>query len=195
MPQNDCPHTDEALVARLRSGDSQAFALIHARYRRPLLDFARHRLGARRQEAEDVLQDALIRAYRALLSDDRPVELRPWLYRIVANRVVDELRRPLRAIPTDISAQPERLCCAPSPLAATTAREELATLVADVVALPTRQREALVGQALDGVPHEQLAERLGTTVAGSKALVNRARVTLLGARRERVLAEDLLRAA
>jgi RNA polymerase sigma factor (sigma-70 family) len=195
MTHTDCPLSDDVLVARLRSGDPDAFAIIHVRYRRPLLDFARHRLGARREEAEDLLQDALIRAYRALLADDRPIELRPWLYRIVANRVVDELRRPLRAIPTDISAHAERLCCAPTGLAATTAREELADVVADVIALPVRQREALVGQALDGVPHEQLAERLGTTVAGSKALVNRARVTLLSARRDRARAEDLRRAA
>ena len=187
----DSSLTDEALVARLRSGDTQAFTLIHARYRRPLLEFARYRLGAKRDEADDVIQDAFVRAYRALLSDDREVELRPWLFRIVANRVVDELRRPVHAIPTDISAQPERLCCAETPLAATTAREELADVVADVISLPARQREALVGQALDGVPHEVLARRLGTTVAGSKALVNRARVHLLDARRER----DLLQAA
>lgn len=191
MPQIDSSHTDEALVARLRSGDTQAFTLIHARYRRPLLEFARHRLGARRDEADDVIQDAFIRAYRALLSTDREVELRPWLFRIVANRVIDELRRPLRTVATDLSDHPERLCSEQTPLAAATAREDLADVVADVISLPARQREALVGQALDGVPHEVLARRLGTTVAGSKALVNRARGQLLSARRER----DLLRAA
>lgn len=189
--QTDSTTTDAALVARLRSGDTEAFALIHARYRRQLLDFARHRLGARRDDAEDVLQDAFIRAYRALLADDRDLELRPWLFRIVANRAIDELRRPLRAVPTDIAAQPDRHCCAETPLAAATAREDLADVVADVIALPVRQRQALVAQAVDGVPHEQLAQRLGTTVAGSKALVNRARGHLLSARRDR----DLRRAA
>ena len=187
MPTIDSSHTDGALVARMRSGDTLAFSLIHARYRRPLLEFARHRLGARRDEADDVLQDAFIRAHRALLADDREVELRPWLYRIVANRVVDELRRPMHAVPTDIAEHSAIQGCTESPLAATTAREELADVVADVIRLPTRQREALVGQAVDGVPHTVLAQRLGTTVAGSKALVNRARGQLLSARRERDL--------
>ena len=185
MPRIDCTDTDEALVARVRSGDPRAFALIDARYRRRLLEFARRRLGARRGEAEDILQDVFIRAYRGLLNSDRDVELRPWLFRITANRVVDELRRSVRSVPSDLSEHPERLCPAPGPLAVAAAREELAGVLADVVDLPRRQREALIGQAVNGVPHHLLAQHLGTTVQGSKALVNRARTSLLVARNDR----------
>ena len=121
MQRIDRIDTDEALVARVRSGVTRAFALIHARYRRRLLEFARRRLDARQGEAEDILQDVFIRAYRGLLTSDREIELGPWLFRITANRVVDELRRPLRAVPSDLSEQSERVCSAPGPLAVTVA--------------------------------------------------------------------------
>jgi RNA polymerase sigma factor (sigma-70 family) len=182
--------TDEALVARVRMGDARAFALIHARYRRRLLEFACRRLGARREEAEDVLQDVFIRAYHGLLGSDREVDLRPWLFRITANRVIDELRRPRHFVPSDFSEQPERHCPAPGPLAVAAAREELADVLADLVDLPRRQRQALVSQAVSGIPHELLAQHLGTTVPGSKALVNRARVTLHHARSDRLRLMD-----
>ncbi|HEV2062078.1 MAG TPA: sigma factor, partial [Solirubrobacteraceae bacterium] len=78
------PHarTDEQLVAAFRAGREEAFEVIAERYRDRLVAYARHMLRARGQSAaEDVVQDVLLRAYRALRADSRPMALRAWLYR------------------------------------------------------------------------------------------------------------------
>jgi RNA polymerase sigma-70 factor (ECF subfamily) len=182
MQTNDSTADDAALVARVRAGDPTAFAAIHARLGGELLAYARAHLGARREEAEDVVQDAFIRAYRALLADDRPVVLRPWMYAIVRNRVIDELRR----APRLLVAEPKAVGpVAEDPSAAVAWHEELDAVLADVAALPERQRHALVRQAVDGEPHERIAARLGTSVGATKNLVNRARTTLVASRAQR----------
>src|SRR3954470_5588479 len=86
--------TDDQLVALFRLGYDEAFDVIHDRYRQRLLAYTRQMLGGARTDAEDVLQDVFLRAYRALRHDDRPVTLRAWLYRVAHNRCVDHLRRP-----------------------------------------------------------------------------------------------------
>jgi polyisoprenoid-binding protein YceI len=88
-------HSDEVLIERLRSGDPLAFDVIDARYRRALTRHAEWRLGpARRALAEELVQETFLRAYRSLMAGDREVLLRPWLYRILQNAIVDEQRRP-----------------------------------------------------------------------------------------------------
>ncbi len=86
--------SDEQLVASFRGGSEEAFRAIHDRYRVRLLAYSRQMLGGSRQDAEDVLQDVFVRAYRALRAHDRPVSLRAWLYRIAHNRCIDQLRCP-----------------------------------------------------------------------------------------------------
>jgi len=113
--------TDAALVARVRRGDEAAFALIDARYRAPLRGFARRLLGGRGELADDVVQEALWRAYRALTADDRPIELRPWLHRIVRNLCFDEHRRPA----AEPVAAVERLRLAEDPSSVVLRRERL----------------------------------------------------------------------
>ncbi len=168
---------DTTLVRRLRAGDPTAFPEIHRRYRRELERHAARLLGSRVTGAEDVVQEAFARAHRALLADNREVVLRPWLHTLVHNRCLDELRRPAAPLPTG----DERFEC-PSdtvdPAWVLGRREELRAVVADVVALPARQRDVLVRHELGGVPHAQLAADLGISVAGSKSLANRARETL-----------------
>src|SRR3954451_19943379 len=88
--------SDERLVALVRAGRDDAFGAIHDRYRDRLLAFARRLLAATGHDAEDVVQDALIRALAALRSSDAEMNLKPWLYMIVRNRAVDDLRRPAR---------------------------------------------------------------------------------------------------
>ena len=151
--------SDDELVARFRSGDDAPFDEIHRRYRGPL-----HRLRAAHaqgtgHDADDVVQDAFIRAYRGLRVTDRPMALRPWLYMIVRNRALDELRSPqragayddefaLNAVPTTDAAQ-----CVQE-------RDEMRRLVAEIARLPERQRMALVMREFDGCSHVETARRL-----------------------------------
>ena len=169
--------SDEALVERTRAGSDTAFEAIVERYRDPLTGFAARLLGGSHADAEDVVQDALIRALPALRAGDRPMVLRPWLYMIVRNRAFDLLRtrRP--------GEEPDRLVGLPAPdhadpAASALAREDLEALVAEIAALPERQRLALVRRELCGASHVELAGELGTTVGGAKSLLVRARATL-----------------
>ena len=85
--------SDTELVAGFRSGDEGAFAALTARHERALLKYARHVLRTQPGLAEDVLQEALMRAHRALRRDDRHVQVRAYLFRVVRNCCLDELGR------------------------------------------------------------------------------------------------------
>jgi len=174
------PHTscsDDELVARFRAGDEAAFTAIHDRYRSRLLAFARRMLRGTGHDPEDVLQDAFIRAYRGLRATDRPMALRPWLYMIVRNRALDELRAPHR---TDSFDDDSRLVALPAadPAQRFAERDEMRQLVAEIGRLPERQRMALVMREFDGRSHAETARALHTTVPATKSLIIRARSTL-----------------
>ena len=177
--------SDERLVARFRAGDDAAFAEIVARYEDRLRRYARQMLRRRSADvAEDVVQDAFLRAFGALRSNDRPMALRAWLYRIAHNRCLDELRVEATAELGDEAG----------PAAASTADlvesgERLRQLVADIDALAPKQRSALVIRELGGLTYEEIAEALDVTVPAVKSLLVRARVGLAEAAEARAVAE------
>src|SRR6476619_4625807 len=73
--------SDERLIALIRRGNHGAFEALVGRYQSRLLAFCRHMLGSR-EDAEDVLQEVFAAAFNAMLADERPLNVRPWLYRI-----------------------------------------------------------------------------------------------------------------
>jgi RNA polymerase sigma-70 factor, ECF subfamily len=170
-------HSDERLVALVRAGRDDAFTAIVERHRPRLVAFARGLLGGAHHDAEEAVQDALLRALHALRADDRPILLGPWLTTIVRNRCLDVLRRPRR---TTALEQHERFLrdATTDPHERLVGREALRALVDDLAGLPARQREALVAHELGGEPHAAIAARLHVTTSGSKALVHRARLGL-----------------
>ncbi len=85
--------TDERLIALTRRGHHGAFEALVQRYQPRLLAFCRHMLGSQ-EDAEDVLQEVFTAAFNAMRADDRPINARPWLYRIARNRSLNHLRRP-----------------------------------------------------------------------------------------------------
>jgi len=169
--------TDDQIVARFRAGDEPAFTEIHRRYQSVLVAFARRMLNGSGHDADDVVQDAFIRAYRGLRVTDRPMALRPWLYMIVRNRALDELRTPQRA---DVFDDAARLTAVDSsdPAHCFAERAEMRQLVADIARLPERQRMALVMREFDGRSHAETARALHTTVPATKSLIIRARSNL-----------------
>ncbi|WP_205699125.1 RNA polymerase sigma factor [Conexibacter sp. SYSU D00693] len=179
--------SDEELVARLRKGDEAAFGEIHDRHRAALERYAKRILDGRGASGpEDVVQDVFVRAHAALKADDRPMQLRAWLYRLTRNRCLDELRRPATGatVPMDDVLDPVALEHS-DPYEATTRREELRDVVTDLASLPDRQREVLLFREVEGLSHEEVAEQLGITVRASKNLANRARENLARSARAR----------
>jgi RNA polymerase sigma factor (sigma-70 family) len=168
--------SDDELVARFRRGDDTPFDEMHRRYSGQLVAFARRMLRASGHDAEDVVQDAFIRAYRGLRVTDRPMALRPWLYMIVRNRALDELRSPQRAGTFDFDS--ERAVPTADAAQCVQERDEMRQLVAEIGRLPERQRMALVMREFDGCSHIETARRLQTTVPATKSLIIRARSNL-----------------
>ena len=170
--------TDDQLVLRFRNGDDAAFSEIHRRFRAALTAFARRMLHGSGHDAEDVVQDAFIRAYRGLRATDRAMALRPWLYMIVRNRALDELRAPRRADAYDDESIRMHAVPDSDPARHCEQRDEMRFIVDEIARLPERQRMALVMREFDGRTHAETARALDTTVPATKSLIIRARSNL-----------------
>ncbi len=169
---------DERLVEQIRAGSEAAFEVAFERHGQAILGFCRHMLGSV-QEAEDAVQHTFASAYRALLDDDRPIRLKPWLFTIARNRSLSVLRarrEPAVAaheIPTaGLADQVEQ-------------RAELRDLLSDLRDLPHEQRAALLLAELGSLSHAEVAEVIGCEVQRVKALVFRARSGLIERREAR----------
>jgi RNA polymerase sigma factor (sigma-70 family) len=175
---------DEKLIAMARAGNPGAFEAIVDRYQGRLLGFCRQMLGST-EDAEDVLQEVFVNAYRAMLADEREINLRPWLYRIARNRCLNYLRKP------KADAQ-ESMDMVPEVDAASTAervhnREEFRQILSDVNKLPETQRAALLLREMDALSYEEIAAAMDTTVPSVKSLLVRARISLTEASQARLL--------
>lgn len=176
--------SDEKLVAMIRRGNAGAFDALVQRYQPRLLAFCRHMLSSQ-EDAEDVLQEVFAASYNALLADERPINARPWLYRIARNRCLNHLRRPRAAgqDSMDIFEIENGVTTAET----VHKREEFRQIVSDVQELPETQRTALLLREIDALSYDQIAQAMDTTVPSVKSLLVRARVGLAEASEARLL--------
>ena len=182
--------TDERLIALIRRGNHHAFEALVARYQPRLLSFCRHMLGSK-EDAEDVLQEVFAAAFNAILSDERAINVRPWLYRIARNRSLNHLRRvqPIGVDSMDIHFSEQGTSTADK----VHKREDFRMLIQDVQGLPETQRTALLLREIDALSYEQIAEAMETTVPSVKSLLVRARVSLAEAAEARQMSCDVVR--
>jgi len=189
----------EATLARAQAGDGDAFRELIEPYRGELLAHCYRTLGSF-HDAEDMLQEALLAAWRALGQFDGR-SLRAWLYRITTNRCLNFLRgESRRPLPADLPEQgssgtelarsdypwwlepfPEMLLgdAIPGPEARYDARESIAlSFVAGLQHLPPQQRAALVLRDVLGFPAAEAAGILGTSQAAVNSALIRARAGL-----------------
>jgi RNA polymerase sigma factor (sigma-70 family) len=169
---------DEKLVALTRRARDDAYEVLIERYRGRLLGFCQHMLRSR-EDAEDVLQEVYVAALRAMRGDDRPIQVKPWLYKIARNRCLNQMRRrsdvPVESMDSFERGEGE------SALDAAAGRERLREIVSDVHDLPEQQRSALILREFDALSYKQIADAMDTTVPAVKSLLVRARVGLAGA--------------
>lgn len=162
---------DRRLVKLVREGYEGAFEEIVRRYRGPLDRFAAAIVGNR---SEDVTQDAFSKALLALRGTEAEIELRPWLYRIVRNTALNDLRD----APPVTEELGEELAAGQSAAAEAERREEVAELMGRLRALPEPQRAAIVMRELEGLSHEEIAAALGVSGGAARQTIYRARVAL-----------------
>jgi RNA polymerase sigma-70 factor (TIGR02960 family) len=190
----------DATLARARAGDEDAFRELTEPHRRELQVHCYRILGST-QDAEDLVQETLLSAWRGLEAFEGRASVRAWLYRIATNRCLDALRarsrrpREVQAMtePPDPTRRTEPIWVEPYPdvlledlpdrspgsAARYEAREsiELAFVVA-LQRLPPRQRAALVLQDVLGFRTAEVAEMLDTGEGSVKGALQRARAAL-----------------
>jgi RNA polymerase sigma factor (sigma-70 family) len=164
--------SDRRLVRLVREGYEGAFEEIVRRYRRPLGRFAASIVGGRH---EDVTQDSFRKALEALRRGDVEIELRPWLYRIVRNTALNDLRdRP----PAAAELAEDLVAGGRSAAAEAEAREEVAELIERLRELPDNQRAALLMRELDGMGHDEIGAALGISKGAARQAIARGRAAV-----------------
>src|SRR6266496_37348 len=160
---------DAALMVAFQGGDESAFRSLFEKYGRAMVAFCHHfvRDGAR---AEELAQEVFLKLYASSARYQPTARFKTFLYRIASNHCLNELRRgeyaPRRAADPDADA-----------LGAALSREVQALLAR----LPEKQRAAFVLARLEGLPYEEVAEVLQTSVSAVKSLVHRATVAAAAA--------------
>ena len=167
--------SDERLVDLVRAGSEPAFETIVERYRRALMRYVSRLLPPER--AEDVVQQAFVKAYDAMHRDGAELSLKPWLYRIAHNTALNALRdRGLRHDELD-----ERIDGVERPDQALERSQGLRDVLVAVQALPERQRDAILLRELEGRSYTEIALALGVTDGAVRQLLHRARNSLRSA--------------
>lgn len=182
----DRQDSDGELVQAALRGEVAAFEVLVARYQRQATAVA-YRLLNNRDDAMEVVQDALLRAFEKLGSLSHPERFRPWLMRIVSNLALNRRRsRALRragSLEEMAEAEDGRGAALPDPSADMpsdiASARDLQRLIADAIGeLPEMQREALLMFTTAKLPQKDIAEALGCSVEAVKWHVFTARKKL-----------------
>ncbi|HEX6121707.1 MAG TPA: sigma-70 family RNA polymerase sigma factor [Ktedonobacterales bacterium] len=167
---------DATLVRRTLAGDQEAFAALVEKYKDPVFNVAYRMLG-NATEAEDVAQEAFVRAYTQLRTYKDTHRFSTWLLSITSHLAIDQLRRrrflalPLENVPflewiADAGISPEQAALA----------GEMADEMQQILqALPPKYRAVLVLRYWNDLSYEEIATMLNLTPALVKARLHRAR--------------------
>jgi RNA polymerase sigma-70 factor, ECF subfamily len=170
---------DAAVVAGARAGDEEAFRLLVERHSHALFRLA-YRMTGNEHDAEDVVQDALVKAYRSLDQFEERASVGSWLYRITANCAFDVLRarqrrsRMIAGGDPDDDGSVEAPSTDPGPdrlAASTEIRQRVEVALARMSA---RERSAFVLRHFEGRPLGEIGESLGMDLDATKQSIFRA---------------------
>jgi RNA polymerase sigma-70 factor (ECF subfamily) len=170
--------SDAALVARVRSGNHQAFGVLVERYQNRMLAYVRH-MGFSEPEALDVVQDGFVRAYRHLGRCGDPERFDGWLFRIVSNVCRTAGSRRAKRAAEPLEAHQSRLISeAPSPDEQAEACRLREVVKAALDTVPPDQREALVLMYTEGYSVDEIADMTGASRSAVKMRLKRGRDAL-----------------
>jgi RNA polymerase sigma-70 factor (ECF subfamily) len=173
----DTRQAERRLVERCRAGDEEAFEEIYRRHAGRLFNLA-HRMAPASQDAEDLLQEIFLLAYRKLDSFRGDASLGTWLYRLAMNHCLDVLRHRQTRMgqQTDSIDAPETPELANRvPALGGVSRIDLERAIAE---LPPACRAAFVLHDVEGFGHQEVATILGVTEGTSKSQVHKARLRI-----------------
>jgi len=179
------------LVARAKQGDRDAFDTIVERYTPRIYNLSLRITGSR-EEAEDCVQDAFLRAFKALGHFRGEAAFSTWLYRVAMNVANDASRRlgskPIAASeladpdsnlpPPELERLGESAHSTDSPETSLLKAQRRQVVTEAIRSLPQNHRTVIVLYDLQGLSYEEIAHVLGTRVGTVKSRLNRARLAL-----------------
>lgn len=174
--------SDEALVLRARDGDYDAFEMLFERHRQLVYRFA-YQMTQRRDDAEDMVQEAFVRAYQNLHRYRDEAKFTTWLLRIVSNLCTDQARMSQRRFgleQREASGALEWMTTGDfeNPVENLEGDRRREVLRKAIMALPEHHRQMIVMRDLEEREYVDIAAVCGCTVGGAKLRVLRARRAL-----------------
>jgi RNA polymerase sigma-70 factor, ECF subfamily len=181
------PSSDAAIMLRVAEGDEAGFNYLAEKYHRPMIHFL-YRMVGNHAVAEELAQEVFLRVYRARSSYRAEARFTTWLYRIATNLAVNHARDTkhertaqtvyLDAADEETGATPDLADDDPSVEERMLRDERMAAIRQHVLALPERQRMAVLMHKYQGMDYRQIGEVLKLSESATKSLLFRAYQTL-----------------
>jgi RNA polymerase sigma-70 factor, ECF subfamily len=175
--QLDSNDSDIELMLRAKAGDDAGFSELFERYSRRLVAYA-YRIVRDRWRAEELVQDAFLQVYRARDRYTPSARFSTYIYRVVTNNCLNEIRRLGHEKTVPEESQPLVDDTTRAPDHAVMDRQILTRVADMVLELPFKQRAALLLSRVEGLDHREVASCLGVSEFAVKSLVFRATRTL-----------------
>ena len=181
------PNSDAAIMLRVAAGDESGFNYLVEKYHRPMISFL-YRMVHNQAVAEELAQEVFLRVYRSRESYRAEARFTTWLYRIATNLAVNHARdtrheRTAQNVYLDVpdeetGAKPEVADDEPTIEQRLLKDERMAAIRKHVMALPDRQRMAVLMHKYQGLDYRQIGEVLKLSESATKSLLFRAYQTL-----------------
>lgn len=174
---------ERRLIRMAKAGDKQAFGTLLSSHEARMYNIAFRMMGSS-EDAMDMVQEAMIKVYRALGRFEGNAQLGTWLYRVTTNTCLDELRR--RKLRQSVSLDEREEQGAPAPVdhhferpeEAVERGERQAALKTAIQKLPPEHQAAIVLRDIQGMSYQEAAKVMDCPVGTMKSRVNRARAAL-----------------
>jgi len=178
---------DAELMLRVKAGDDSAFEILVNRHKRRVINTV-HRFLGRTDEAEDLAQDVFLNIYRSAARYEPQAKFTTYLYRIVVNRCINHARRGKIARffglespgserhPGAVTLEP--VSTAPGPEQEAERRQTAETVNRAVLALPERQRLAVILRHYLGMDYAEIGATLSLSLPAVKSILHRGMATL-----------------
>jgi RNA polymerase sigma-70 factor (ECF subfamily) len=165
-----------ALVRRAQAGDGEAFTQLFHQLHQPVLNYIYRTVGDR-HAAEDITQDAFIRAHERVSQLGPPWDFKSWVFRIASNLAIDYLRQGKRFVDVEEPLEMRGPPTTQRPSERQVQRGEAREAVdATLVLMPTKYRQALVLREINGLAYGEVATALECNYDNARQLVHRARL-------------------
>src|SRR5665213_984423 len=180
---------DAGIMLELRAGNMDAFDILLAKYRKPIIHFM-YRMVHNQAVAEELAQEVFLRVYRSRETYRAEARFSTWLYRIATNLGVNHARDTrhertasmvyLDETDMETGTTPDVADATPSVEADLVRRERMKAIRQHVTALPERQRTAVLMHKYEGMDYKQIGKVLKLSESATKSLLFRAYQTLRG---------------